>query len=61
MSIHLSDKSKASVRHLNGRPKVTFHGIDRAIVLPIGTELTLCMVEKLYKALKQSYGTSKGY
>lgn len=52
MTIKLKDRSMASMRMVNGRCKLTFHRLDRVMVLPVGTEVTVTLIEKLYKALK---------
>lgn len=53
MTIQLSDKTAASFRLLrSGQCKLTFHGIDKAMILPVGTEVNVSLIERLYSALK---------
>jgi hypothetical protein len=52
MTILLQDKTNVSLRHINGRAKLTFHAIDKTIYLPVGVEVKIPLVETLYKALK---------
>lgn len=55
MTIILKDKSSASVLRLNdGQRKVTFHGIKRIMVLPVGIDVTIDLLEKLYQGYKAS-------
>jgi hypothetical protein len=53
MNIQLDDKSAASLRYIDGKAKVTFHGLNNvAYLLPKGFEPNLDFLNRLYKALK---------
>lgn len=52
MSIQLNDKSNVSARWIQGRCKITFHALNKALVLPVGMEVTIELIETLYAAYK---------
>lgn len=52
MTVHLKDKSKVSTRWIDGRCKLTFHSINKSLILPIGMEVNIDLIEHLYSAYK---------
>ncbi len=55
MLINLNDKSKASLRHIAGQVRITFHGLNNhSVLFPAGQEVNLPLVEMLYERLKSA-------
>lgn len=53
MTITLNDGSLASLTYLtDGRRRVRFSSLDKALVLPVGTLLTVEILERLYVGYK---------
>jgi uncharacterized membrane protein len=52
MSIQMFDKSSVSVRYKKGQCKLTFHGCDKVMILPVSIVPTIGLIEKLYIAIK---------
>ncbi len=53
MSVTLRDKTKAQLSWLDGRCHVEFKALARhRLVLPVGTTVTIELIDKLYSAFK---------
>ncbi len=47
-SVTLNDRTKATLRWTDGRCKVTFQATNKSVVLPVGIDVTVNLVQKLY-------------
>jgi len=52
MSIQLNDKSSVSFRLVNGQTRLTFHALNKVVVLPVGVTVNIQLITKLYNGLK---------
>lgn len=52
MTITLQDKTKASLRWIDGQARITFHGKANSVVtLPKGVEVTINVLQSLYNQI----------